>query len=80
MAGSMMSLNLKRSTREENPVSRVDQAKSVLYTELLDTVILKWAGKDATVTYDPIHPPDTLDKLVSPTNIPELQDLKVGKS
>lgn len=61
-------------------MSRVCQAESVLYTELLDTVILKWAGKDATETYDPIHPPDTLDKLVSPTNSPELQDLKVGDS
>ena len=25
-------------------------------------IILRWAGKDATDTYDPIHPPDTLDK------------------
>ena len=28
------------------------------------SVILKWAGKDATETYDPIHPPDTLDKFL----------------
>lgn len=27
-------------------------------------VILKYAGKDATETYDPIHPPDTLDKFL----------------
>ena len=27
-------------------------------------VILRWAGKDATETYDPIHPPDTLDKFL----------------
>lgn len=27
-------------------------------------VILKWAGKDATETYEPIHPPDTLDKYL----------------
>lgn len=27
-------------------------------------IILKWAGKDATETYDPIHPPDTLDKYL----------------
>ncbi|KAL8729955.1 MAG: hypothetical protein Q9166_004400 [cf. Caloplaca sp. 2 TL-2023] len=27
-------------------------------------IILKWAGKDATETYDPIHPPDTLDKFL----------------
>lgn len=27
-------------------------------------IILKWAGKDATDTYDPIHPPDTLDKFL----------------
>ena len=26
------------------------------------SIILKWAGKDATETYEPIHPPDTLDK------------------
>ncbi|OBT75626.1 hypothetical protein VF21_05159 [Pseudogymnoascus sp. 05NY08] len=28
------------------------------------TIILKWAGKDATDTYEPIHPPDTLDKYL----------------
>jgi L-lactate dehydrogenase (cytochrome) len=27
-------------------------------------IILKWAGKDATHTYDPVHPPDTLDKYL----------------
>ena len=27
-------------------------------------IILKYAGKDATETYDPIHPPDTLDKFL----------------
>lgn len=27
-------------------------------------IILKWAGKDATDTYEPIHPPDTLDKYL----------------
>ena len=27
-------------------------------------VILKYAGKDATETYEPIHPPDTLDKYL----------------
>ncbi|KAI4108423.1 MAG: hypothetical protein L6R37_001027 [Teloschistes peruensis] len=27
-------------------------------------IILKWAGKDATETYEPIHPPDTLDKFL----------------
>lgn len=27
-------------------------------------IILKFAGKDATETYDPIHPPDTLDKYL----------------
>ncbi len=32
------------------------------------TVILKWAGKDATDTYDPIHPPDTLDKFLDRSN------------
>ena len=25
---------------------------------------MKFAGKDATETYDPIHPPDTLDKYL----------------
>lgn len=28
------------------------------------SIILKWAGKDATETYEPIHPPDTLDKYL----------------
>ena len=28
------------------------------------SIILKYAGKDATETYDPIHPPDTLDKFL----------------
>lgn len=27
-------------------------------------VILKYAGKDATEEYEPIHPPDTLDKFL----------------
>ena len=27
-------------------------------------VILKYAGKDATETYEPIHPPDTLEKYL----------------
>lgn len=27
-------------------------------------IILKYAGKDATETYDPIHPPDTLTKYL----------------
>lgn len=27
-------------------------------------IILKFAGKDATETYDPIHPPDTLEKFL----------------
>jgi len=27
-------------------------------------IILKYAGKDATETYDPIHPPDTLEKFL----------------
>ena len=27
-------------------------------------IILKFAGKDATETYEPIHPPDTLDKFL----------------
>lgn len=44
-------------------MSRIRRGKSNSYTELFDAVILKWAGKDATETYDPIHPPDTLDKL-----------------
>lgn len=26
-------------------------------------IILKYAGKDATEEFDPIHPPDTLDKV-----------------
>ncbi|KAG8530042.1 uncharacterized protein KY384_005524 [Bacidia gigantensis] len=28
-------------------------------------IIMKFAGKDATETYEPIHPPDTLDKFLS---------------
>src|SRR5689334_5031430 len=27
-------------------------------------IILKYAGKDATEEYEPIHPPDTLDKFL----------------
>jgi L-lactate dehydrogenase (cytochrome) len=27
-------------------------------------IILKYAGKDATEEYEPIHPPDTLDKYL----------------
>jgi len=27
-------------------------------------IILKYAGKDATEEFDPIHPPDTLDKYL----------------
>ena len=27
-------------------------------------IILKYAGKDATEAYEPIHPPDTLDKYL----------------
>ncbi|PHH62235.1 hypothetical protein CDD81_7295 [Ophiocordyceps australis] len=30
-------------------------------------VILKYAGKDATQEYEPIHPPDTLDKYLDPS-------------
>ncbi|PPQ98738.1 hypothetical protein CVT26_010038 [Gymnopilus dilepis] len=30
-------------------------------------IILKYAGRDATVVYDPIHPPDALDKNLPPT-------------
>ena len=39
-------------------------------TEFLDEhpggskIILKYAGKDATEAYEPIHPPDTLDKYL----------------
>lgn len=58
-----MSPSSKKSTQEVNPVSRLRQGEPDSYTEALDTVILKWAGKDATETYNPIHPPDTLDKL-----------------
>ncbi|KAI0824209.1 FMN-dependent dehydrogenase-domain-containing protein [Trametes gibbosa] len=29
-------------------------------------IILKYAGKDATAAYDPIHPPDALDKNLPP--------------
>lgn len=29
-------------------------------------IILKYAGKDATEEYEPIHPPDTLEKYLDP--------------
>ena len=29
------------------------------------SIILKYAGRDATAAYEPIHPPDTLDKNLS---------------
>lgn len=80
MVASTMSPSSKRSTQEVNPVSHLRQGELGSYTELSDTVILKWAGKDATETYDPIHPPDTLDKFVSSTNSPDLQDLRLVKS
>ena len=38
-----------------------------LNTEIIlggSKIILKFAGKDATETYEPIHPPDTLDKYL----------------
>lgn len=40
-----------------------------LYTDLIEhpggqKIILKYAGKDATEEFDPIHPPDTLDKYL----------------
>lgn len=75
-----MSPRSKTSTQEANPVSPLRQGSSDPHTEPLDAVILKWAGKDATEVYEPIHPPDTLDKSVSPTIGPDLQDLRVGKS
>ena len=75
-----MSPNSKRSIQEVNPVNCVCQGWSDSYAKLLDVVILKWAGKDATATYEPIHPPDTLDKLVPPTSRPDLRDLDVGES
>ncbi|KAM0797240.1 FMN-dependent dehydrogenase-domain-containing protein [Usnea florida] len=28
------------------------------------SIILKWAGKNATEVYEPVHPPDTLDKFL----------------
>lgn len=30
-------------------------------------IILKYAGKDATEEFEPIHPPDTLDKYLDPS-------------
>ena len=68
-----MSPNSKRNTQEASPVSRKRQRDLDSYTEPSDAVILKWAGKDATETFEPIHPPDTLNKSVSPTVIPCLQ-------
>ena len=75
-----MSPSSKRSTQEVNPVSPSRPGESDSYIESLGAVILTWAGKDATATYDPIHPPDTLDKSVSPFTSPDLQDLKMSKS
>ena len=76
----MMSPHSKTSIQEANPVSPLRQGESDSHTELLDAVILKWAGKDATEVYEPIHPPDTLDKLVSPMIGPDLQDSRIGIS
>jgi L-lactate dehydrogenase (cytochrome) len=33
-----------------------------------EKVILKWAGKDGTAAFDPIHPSDIMDKLLPPTS------------
>ena len=75
MVESTMSLSSKRSTQEANPVITLRQAESDSYTELSFVVILKWAGKDATEIYEPVHPPDTLDKFVLPMISPNTQDL-----
>ena len=29
-------------------------------------IILKYAGKDATAAFDPIHPPDIIDRFLTP--------------
>ncbi|KAK3709853.1 hypothetical protein LTR37_010683 [Vermiconidia calcicola] len=39
-------------------------------------IILKYAGKDATEAYEPIHPPDTLDKYLDPAK--HLGDVDMG--
>lgn len=61
-------------------MSCVRRGESDSYTEPLDAVILKWAGKDATETYDPIHPPDTLDKLAWPTSCLDVEGSDVGEA
>lgn len=42
-------------------------------------IILKWAGKDATETYEPIHPPDTLDKYLDKSKHLGPVDMKTVK-
>lgn len=39
-------------------------------------IILKYAGKDATEEYEPIHPPDTLDKYLDKSK--HLGDVDMG--
>jgi L-lactate dehydrogenase (cytochrome) len=39
-------------------------------------IILKYAGKDATEEFDPIHPPDTLDKYLDKSK--HLGDVDMG--
>lgn len=39
-------------------------------------IILKYAGKDATEAYEPIHPPDTLDKFLDKSK--HLGDVDMG--
>jgi L-lactate dehydrogenase (cytochrome) len=43
------------------------------------TIILKYAGKDATDEYEPIHPPDTLDKYLDKSKHLGEVDMKTVK-
>jgi L-lactate dehydrogenase (cytochrome) len=58
----------KHNSREDCWV--IVQGKAYDVTEFLPEhpggpkIILKYAGKDATSEYEPIHPPDTLDKFL----------------
>lgn len=54
-----------RSHRLEGPISPLTVVCVVLPEHPGGPkIILKYAGKDATEEYEPIHPPDTLDKYL----------------
>ncbi|KAI9681513.1 MAG: hypothetical protein M1817_002797 [Caeruleum heppii] len=65
-----MALTAEDINRDEKKVIVVIHGKAYDVTEFLPEhpggpkIILKYKGKDATSAYEPVHPPDTLDKYL----------------